>query len=525
MDKFSCEGCGVSFSKGNIGSHRTRCPAYRDWSRGLPFRCPCGIGFSSERSLRSHKRGCSQSVRLEPGGRLCSCGERVTDVPGHRPLCKGPPDAANIVLTLSHPPDEGTCVCGKRHGTSSHRDYCPQWWVYRQSFSVKCEGCGIGFETIESRRVHSQFCEPWRALQEKRDREERTYPCPSCGELMRGPQLGLHVTVCDGSFTKADWEEWRDRRSRERRETEFGHLPDTEEGQSFVTCKLCGQRFLQLAEHLVTAHGTKAATYREITGGKTVATEMDDRRKGTLMERYQADHPSKISDHWKKTVATFLRRYKVKHPLQLESFLMKRRGTCRDLYGVSHPLQCEEVQAKIRASNRESFGADYYFASESFKEWSMSKYGTDHPMGNRDYVLKLFEKLSPNRPGPNGLEQRVWDMAPSLIFTGNWSWWMYLPKLKSLKRPGKIGRYKNPDFIVPGPDPEHPMRGVTRVVEAFGDYHHGEKVTGSSPATNEQELIDAYADIGISCLVLWESEVKSSPDAVRSRLTAHLSGA
>lgn len=32
----------------------------------------------------------------------------------------------------------------------------------------------------------------------------------------------------------------------------------------------------------------------------------------------------------------------------------------------------------------------------------------------------------------------------------------------------------------------------------------------------------ADADIGIACLVLWESEVKTDPDDVRALLAAHL---
>ena len=85
--------------------------------------------------------------------------------------------------------------------------------------------------------------------------------------------------------------------------------------------------------------------------------------------------------------------------------------------------------------------------------------------------------------------------------------------------------YKNPDFLVPGPDPDHPRRGTTKVVEAFGDYWHGESRTGKAPFDHESELIAAYADIGIECLVLWESEVKRDPDGVRARLLAFVSPA
>lgn len=34
----------------------------------------------------------------------------------------------------------------------------------------------------------------------------------------------------------------------------------------------------------------------------------------------------------------------------------------------------------------------------------------------------------------------------------------------------------------------------------------------------------ADADIGIACLVLWESEVKTDPEGVRSRLAAFCGG-
>ena len=106
--------------------------------------------------------------------------------------------------------------------------------------------------------------------------------------------------------------------------------------------------------------------------------------------------------------------------------------------------------------------------------------------------------------------------APTLVYTGNRTYWRWLPTLK---------KHKNPDFILPGPDPAKPKKGVTRVVEVFGDFWHSRMFTGKAPFDHEQELIDAYRDIGITCLVLWESEVKSHPDGVRARLTAFCVGA
>jgi hypothetical protein len=115
----------------------------------------------------------------------------------------------------------------------------------------------------------------------------------------------------------------------------------------------------------------------------------------------------------------------------------------------------------------------------------------------------------------NGLETFVFGLAPrgSLEFMGDGGWWRHLPR---------YGKNKNPDFIAPGPDPENPKKGVTRVVEAFGDFWHSRMFTGKAPFDHEQDLIDAYAEVGIFCLVLWESEVYANPEATRDRLASFL---
>ena len=136
-------------------------------------------------------------------------------------------------------------------------------------------------------------------------------------------------------------------------------------------------------------------------------------------------------------------------------------------------------------------------------------------MENTEYARQHFEKMSPSRGGPNGLERKVMSLASegALLFTGDFSFWRWLPKL---------GGHKNADFIVPGPDPDHPKKGVTKVVEAFGDFWHSRIFTGKAPFEHEQELIDAYAEVGIECLIIWESEVYANEDKTRERLDCFL---
>lgn len=180
-----------------------------------------------------------------------------------------------------------------------------------------------------------------------------------------------------------------------------------------------------------------------------------------LLEKYGVEAPGAIKGHWEKVVATFQRKYGVDHPLQLVEFMERRHAT------------------------------------------NLERYGTIIP--------GLRER------GMNSLEQKVFDLSPagSLTFTGDGRWWRYLPSLK---------HNKNPDFIVPGPDPSNPKRGVTKVVEAFGDFWHSRMFTGRVPWEHEQDLVAAYAEVGIECLVLWEREVKANPAQVQGVLHAFLAG-
>jgi len=299
-----------------------------------------------------------------------------------------------------------------------------------------------------------------------------------------------------------------------------------------------------------------------------------------MQAKYGVDYYAQIEGFWEQQVERFVAKFGVSHPLQLAEFLDKRQETCQERFGVDSPLQSPEIMAKVIATCLERYGTTSAIASdhvgdvllerygarkagaspiirEKINETNLERYGTEnlfqafpiressirtclakvglifpeydtpaateqelldryrvtHQMRNRDYArMHLLAMADPNA-GPNGLERKVAAMAPSLMFTGNRTFWRWLPKL---------GHHKNPDFIVPGPDPKKPRKGVTKAVEAFGDYWHSKIFTGKAPFDHESELIGAYAEVGLECLVIWESEVKTDPENVKSRLRAFL---
>ena len=210
-----------------------------------------------------------------------------------------------------------------------------------------------------------------------------------------------------------------------------------------------------------------------------------------LKEKFGVEFPGAIEGHWDRLVEVF-----------------------KERYGVEHPLQLEEFREKQRQTNIERYGWDYFINSRDFvlrcfenADIPIPDELPHHPMKNKDYARKHLERM--HGKGPNLLEGRVAAMCDRMMFTGDGQFWKWLPLL---------GQHKNPDFIVPGPAPKKPFKGVTRVVEVFGNFWHSRMFTGKAPFDHEQELIEAFQDIGIECLVIWESEVKSDPGEVEGRI-------
>lgn len=263
-------------------------------------------------------------------------------------------------------------------------------------------------------------------------------------------------------------------------------------------------------------------------GGELLGSPvLEAKARETNLARYGDAYPQRTDAVKDKQRETNLERWGVPWTGMHPEIRAKQLETHHERYG-SHWFASDEGKAEIKRVLKERYGVDNWMQTdgawdrvvETFRE----RYGVDHPLQLAEFLDKqratLIERYGTIFPGlrnrgMNGLESTVFAMAPEggLVFTGDGAWWRHLPR---------YGRNKNPDFIVPGPDPTNPKKGVTRVVEAFGDFWHSRMFTGKAPFAHEQDLIEAYAEIGITCLVLWESEVKADPDSVRSRLEGFL---
>lgn len=278
------------------------------------------------------------------------------------------------------------------------------------------------------------------------------------------------------------------------------------------------------------------ATHQENWGDHFFASSQGKHKiRAGMRAKHGVDHPSQVEGYWKRQVQQFIEKYGVSHPLQLAEFLEKRSATCRRLYGSDNPLRVPPSMEELAQGLKPGIASIWernirtclakvgklfpeFERPATCREDLIERYGIDAPMRDREYAaFHLTQMGEAFKQGPNGFEAKILRLCGDrLLYTGNRKFWRWLPAL---------GHHKNPDFIVPGPDPKQPFRGVTRVVEAHGNFWHSERFTGMSNEEHERLLVDAYAEVGIECLVVWEHELKGDPETVRRRAMAFVVGA
>jgi hypothetical protein len=430
---------------------------------------------------------------------------------------------------------------------------------------VKCPYCGREFKGDKLNARHLSVCNP-----------ELRKPVPPClcgHEATSLTQMKRHRRICDV------WKN-RDKKAiskQRRKETML-------ERHGVENCRHVEGAEEKLRQTNLERYGAENPFAKESSVFDKVQASLEGKRpvlKGqdnpfawestkekireTMLERHGVENAQQVPEIRAQTRETNMERYGVEETLAAPEIRERIRETCQETYGGPAPSCSPEVQAKTRETNLERYGVPWtcmnpevrrkqvetmearygghFFASGEGREkirksmlerygveffsqlpewWEtvepkqkrtwLRNYGVDHPMKDPEIRIKALRAAFNGRT-PNLFERRILGMAPILHYTGNGTFWKWLPALQHAK---------NPDFIVPGPVKSNPKKGVTKVIEAFGDYWHSKMFTGKAPFDHEQELISAFAEIGIQCLVIWESEVKEDPGAVAQRLVEFL---
>jgi len=93
--------------------------------------------------------------------------------------------------------------------------------------------------------------------------------------------------------------------------------------------------------------------------------------------------------------------------------------------------------------------------------------------------------IKPNKPEKVLIDLLQILFGNSYKYTGDFSYW--------------LGR-RNPDFI---------SISNKKIIELFGDYWHGETITGIKKHDHEKERIKHFKSFGFETLIIWEHELKN----------------
>lgn len=101
---------------------------------------------------------------------------------------------------------------------------------------------------------------------------------------------------------------------------------------------------------------------------------------------------------------------------------------------------------------------------------------------------------------PNQLESYFDFLTPnSVCYVGDGAWWRSI--VIQLPNGEYISKHKNPDFKV---------TGQNKVIELWGTFWHRDEFP--------EDLIEAYQDAGLQCLIVWEHELYEDTEAVLERV-------
>jgi hypothetical protein len=198
--------------------------------------------------------------------------------------------------------------------------------------------------------------------------------------------------------------------------------------------------------------------------------------KETLIKKFGVDNCQKLFEVREKMRKTNLEKYGCEYGLSSEIVKNKRKKTLSEKYGVINISQLPWVKAKKRKIAKRKYGV-----SNTFNLHEVRRNFNQFPNKKEEIILNLFPKdLEYSNHIPIDLKNRI--------------------------------RY--PDFIV--------KNNPKWIIEHFGTYWHGKKITKKSNEQHEKEVLKQYSDAGYHCLIIWENEL-SKLDKVKNRIQSFLS--
>jgi len=166
----------------------------------------------------------------------------------------------------------------------------------------------------------------------------------------------------------------------------------------------------------------------------------------------------------------------------------KLNKTHEELFGKEHAEEIADKNRKGHLGLKHTSESKEKNRKKAVKQWA-------DPEHKEKHLKAIFKglKLLPNKP-----EKFLIKLLQEL-FPNQWKY---------------TGDGKNEDSFVAGKCPDFVHVNQKKIIEHFGDYHHGEKVTGIPNEQHEQERIDCFAQHGYQTLIIWEHELKDKNQVI-----------
>lgn len=250
------------------------------------------------------------------------------------------------------------------------------------------------------------------------------------------------------------------------------------ENEDYVKCHICGFCGARLGYHLKTNHGwDKDRIILERSRGlKLIASNIEkkrmlslniekakEQRQKTNMERYGVPNPGGSEESINKAIETSKKRYNCSHAMQSPEIKIRHTKSSRN-----GPSEVEKVFAKLVPRNVVYVGYGGIFVH---CRKPVRKFRRDCFNFNPDFMV---------------FSDTVIDEVIALS-----------EKLLPLDRKNHRSRY---------------------AIEILGNYYHSKEIIGVDEDFHYNQIMEAYASVGINCLVLWEKDILNKWNEIKQKV-------
>lgn len=233
--------------------------------------------------------------------------------------------------------------------------------------------------------------------------------------------------------------------------------------------------------------------------GKGVTSPMHvPKIRSKVSSTHKSRTPEEIQNSVSKSIVTSLKRYGVVNPSKSELVKSKIVSTVQQRYGTDNVMRCPEVKKHWEATFIQLFGVSNPMKDPQvhlkFVESMLDKYGYRFNFENTDILRRAWKSIRPGKTVPEEKFERLVS-CPNIRYTGMFDYKVVTPT-----------KVYYPDFVV------DPIEETKIVIEIFGAPHYSKfRQTINQDSTTDQEheqmYIQAYAQVGYTCVVIWAHEL------------------